>query len=53
VQADGPGAQQSVPHFRAQYRRARCAISSQAEWGAYRRDRGRIAELAETIRAHL
>jgi histidine triad (HIT) family protein len=53
LQANGPGAAQSVPHFHLHILPRRLDDGLAVNWALRPGDRGRIAELAERIRALL
>ncbi len=53
LQANGPGAAQSVPHFHIHILPRRHGDALSMNWGLKAGDRARIAEMAERIRAHL
>ncbi len=53
LQANGPGAAQSVPHFHLHILPRRLDDDLSMNWGLKAGDRQRIAEVAERIRAKL
>ncbi len=53
LQANGPGAAQSVPHFHLHILPRRLGDDLAMNWGLRAGDRQRIAEIAERIRAKI
>jgi len=53
VQANGPGAAQSVPHFHVHVLPRQLGDELKVNWALKPGDRDRIAAVAERIRAHL